>query len=317
MAMLRPEELCRRIGECPVVFVPSGICEWHDAQNPLGTDTLKAAEICHRAAQICGGLVHMPSYIGVGTFHNPIGGMQHGGLNFSDSLVRSYLTELFRQLETMGFELIVLLYGHTSPPNANAHEQASADYMQRTDTGAKVLCVSDLEPAVRHRYKVADHAAKWETSFMMAAHADTVRMDRVPADHGEWWGLDPREHASAAEGERMYGLIADELARLVGAAREASLQEVLDGTFLQTRACWQDCRNIRDLEENYWGDDEMWEDPFCFYCIWRSPGVMQFLKKLKGPDWAGKCIARWNDLSKPYTGRARRAWEELNSELKA
>ena len=53
---------------------------------------------------------------------------------------------------------------------------------------------------------------------MMASQPDSVRMESIPPDHGEWWGLDPREHASPAEGERMYGLIVDELSRLVRAA---------------------------------------------------------------------------------------------------
>ena len=315
MAMLRPEALSRRIEECPLVFVPSGIYEWHDAQNPLGTDTLKVAEICRRTAERTGGLLHMPSYIGVGAFHDPIGPMQHGGLNFSEALVGAYLTELFEQLEKMGFELVVLLYGHTNAENINVHEGAAVDYMRREDTRAKVLCVNDLEPAVRHRYKVADHAAKWETCFMQASHPDSVRMEEIPSDHGEWWGLDPREHASAAEGERMYGLIVDGLSRLVGAALDASPQQLLDGTFLQTQECWRDCQNIRDLEDGYWGDDERWEDPFCFFCIWRSPGIIETLASVKGSDWARKCLARWDSLTKPLTGRARRAWEELSREL--
>lgn len=314
MARLRPEEFTRRVRECPMVFVPSGIYEWHDAQNPLGTDTLKVVEICRRTAENTGGLVHMSSYIGVGAFHNPIGPLQHGGLNFSDTLVRSYLSELFEQLEKMGFKLIVLLYGHTNPANINAHQQASVDYMKRQDTRAKVLCVNDAEPAVRHRYKVADHAAKWETSLMMAAHPDTVKMDSIPADHGKWWGLDPREYASSAEGERMYGLIARELSDLVNAALCASREQLIDGTFPQTRECWKNCQNVRDLREDYWGGDERWEDPFCFFCIWRSPGVTKALSDIKGAEWIRKRIELWDGLSKPYTGRFRRAWEDIKKE---
>ena len=315
MERLRPEELSQRIRDCPVVFVPSGIYEWHDAQNPLGTDTLKMVEICRRTAERTGGLIHMPSYLGVGAFHDPIAPLRHGGLNFSDALVRSYLTELFGQLEKMGFELIVLLYGHTNPPNINAHEQAACDYMRKNGTESKVLCINDVEPAVRHRYKVADHAAKWETSFMMASHTDRVDMTSICANHGDWWGLDPREHASAAEGERMYELIADEVACLVRAALDAPRQQVLDGTFFQTRECWKDCQSIRDLQDGYWNNDERWEDPFCFYCIRRSAGVVRALAAMKGRDWAKKRVALWDALSRSYTGRARKAWEALRKEL--
>jgi len=146
MATLRPEELAAKLRDCPVVYVPSGIYEWHDEQNPLGTDTLKVVEMCRLTAARTGGVVHMPSYIGVGAFNDPVGPMQHGGLNFSPELVRSYLTELFEQLEKFGVQLIVLLYGHTNPANINAHEQAAIDYLRRENAQAKVLCVNDVEP---------------------------------------------------------------------------------------------------------------------------------------------------------------------------
>ena len=49
-----------------------------------------------------GGLVHLLSYVGVGARHDSIGPLQHGGPDFSDILVRSYLAKLFGQLEKMG-----------------------------------------------------------------------------------------------------------------------------------------------------------------------------------------------------------------------
>ena len=314
MGMLRPEELVRQIQECPIVYVPSGIYEWHDEQNPLGTDTLKVVEMCRRAATRTGGLVHMPSYIGVGAFFNSMSGMKNGGLNFSEKLVRSYLTELMEQLEKMGFELIVLLYGHTNTENINAHQQASDDFMRRQDTHAKVLCVNDAEPVVRHRYKVADHAAKWETSFMMATHPDCVGMESIPADHGVWHGLDPRVHASATEGDRMYELIATAVSDLVHAALVSSREQLLEGSFTQSRECWKTCQNVRDLQEDYWRGDEKWEDPSCYFCIWRSPGLITALAGLKGADWTNRRIVHWDSCCKCFTGRIGRAWEEIKKE---
>ena len=317
MAALRPGELAQRIQDCPIVFVPTGIYEWHDEQNPMGTDTLKMVEICRRVADRTGGVIHMPLYVGVGAFHDSTGPLRHGGVNFSEKLVREYLGELLEQLGKMGFELIVLLYGHTNSGNINAHDQAAEDYLRTDEAPAKVLCLNDVEPGVRHRYKVADHAAKWETSLMMASLPDRVDLSEIPADHGEWWGLDPREHASAAEGERMYEHIAEEVARLVGVALDASRQQLLDGTCFQVPGCWGDCQNIRDLQDGYWGDDERWEDPFCFYCIRRGPGVMKALVGAKGLEWATRRLALWDKLSEVYTGRARRAYEALREELAA
>jgi len=314
MDKLRPRELARRIAACPVVYVPSGIYEWHDEQNPMGADTLKMVEICRRTAALTGGLVHMPSYVGSTGFSRPAGGLSYGSLTFSDELVRSYLGELFGQLERMGFELIVLLYGHTSQGNINIHEEASRDYMRRRDSQAKVLCLNDVEPAVKHRYKVADHAAKWETSFMMAAHPERVDMGAIPADHGAWHGLDPCDHASAAEGERMYELVATETAKLVEMARVAPRSSLAEFTFPETSACWRGCRNILDLAEDFWQGDERWEDPFCWFCRWRSPGIVGALTERQGRQWMQRRMAIWEEQAAAYTCRARVALEALRDE---
>ena len=68
-------------------------------------------EICRRTVARTGGVVHMPSYIGVGPFSQPVGYLKHGGLDISDRPVRGYLMKLFEQLEKMESELIVLLRG--------------------------------------------------------------------------------------------------------------------------------------------------------------------------------------------------------------
>ena len=318
MEKLRPAELAALIAEIPLIYVPAGIYEWHEAQNPLGTDTLKMVEICRRVAARTGGAVHMPSYLGLGPFAHPISGLGTGGLNFSEQLIRSYLLELFAQLERMGFYMIVLLYGHTYPENCIAHEEAARDYTRSPGTAAKVLCLNDIEPVVRYRYKVADHAAKWETSFMLAAHPDRVDMKSIPADHGGWHGLDPRLHASAGEGERMYELIAEEVARLVKLANSAPRELLHDGSFLANHDCWKDCQNYTDLQTDYWGGDEKWEDPFCYYCIHRAPGVMQALVEIKGRDWASKWLVQREQRSKKdgyQTMRALRAFQELRREM--
>lgn len=121
MAELRPTELADLIERHPIVYLPSGICEWHDEHLPLGTDTLKMFEICRRTARRTGGVIHTPSHLGIGPFCGPVGSLQNGALNFSASLIRAYLEELFAQLEAVGFRLIVLLVGHTFPENVNVH----------------------------------------------------------------------------------------------------------------------------------------------------------------------------------------------------
>ena len=111
----------------------------------------------------------------------------------------------------------------------------------------------------------------------------------------------------AAGGERLR-------AKLVELARAASRGEILDDSFTRSSECWKECENVRDLESGFWGDDERWEDPWCFHCVWRSPGVINALAEIKGVEWTKRRLALWDDTSREYTGRARRAWEAMNRE---
>jgi len=307
MSCLRLPELSEMIDRCPIVYIPCGIYEWHRQHIPMGTDTLKMEEICKRTVQRTGGLIHMPSYIGVGTFDKAI--------NFSPNLVKNYFCELFYQLEKIGIKLIVQFYGHTPVANVNPHEEAACNYMLDKNTKTKVLCLNDLEPVVKHRYKVADHAAKWETSFMMASEPDHVSMRAIGVDQNSWCGLNPCIHASADEGNRMYDLIAGETAKIVEMALNAPKENIANYSFMRTSKCWENCQNIDDLENDFWKGDSLWEDPWCWCCIWRSPGIIKTIIRLKGVDWMKQTMKKWTKTTEEYTGRARVAIEQLQKEL--
>jgi creatinine amidohydrolase/Fe(II)-dependent formamide hydrolase-like protein len=301
MELLRPSQLLEFTRDNSIVFVPAGIYEWHEAQNPMGTDTLKMQEIAFRTARLTGGVVHMPVYTGVGAFYGQTEALPHGGINFEEEFVKEYLLKLCRQLESLGFQLIVLLYGHTNQGNINAYEGAADEYMRIGDTKAKVVAFNDVNPAVKYRYKYKDHAAKWETSFMMAAHPEAICMEEIDPAHGEWWGLDPSIHASPAEGERMYSLIAMELARLVNAAVVLSREEITTLNFASRagfgdQPCWAACQNIEDLRTGYWKGDLPWEDPYCPICAWRSPGVIKALIDIKGWEWMQNLANHWSSF---------------------
>lgn len=301
MELLRPSQLIEFTQENGIVYVPAGIYEWHEAHNPLGTDTLKMQEIACRAARLTGGVVHMPVYTGVGAFYGKTEAMPHGGINFEEAFVKEYLLKLCEQLEKLGFRLIVLLYGHTNPGNINAYEGAAFEYMQISGANAKVLASNDVNPAVKNRYKYKDHAAKWETSFMMATHPETIRFEEVDPAHGAWWGLDPRTHASSAEGERMYHFVSTGIAKMVEAAVALPNDQITALNFASlagygTQPCWTDCRNIEDLKNDTWKGDLEWEDPFCPFCAWRTPGVTGYLAGLKGREWMEARTKLWRAM---------------------
>jgi creatinine amidohydrolase len=318
MESLRCGELANLIDQCPIVYVPNGIYEWHEAQNPMGTDTIKVVEMAKRAARLTGGAVHMPLYIGAGAFYGKTGPLKHGGINFEEAFVRDFLLKLYEQLDAMGFELIVVLFGHTNTENFNAHELSAAEYMQRVGARARVLTVSESSTMIKYRAnKVADHAAKWETSFMLALCPDRVAMQEIDPNHGSWHGLDPRLHASAAAGEFALNKGAEELASLVRYAFTLTRAQMLDFSYDTGSPCWRGCLNIADLETGYWQGDFKWEDPSCPFCIFRSPGVVKKLAEIKGRAWVERLIAQYE---RDFTGfkpgsRIRRNIAELSAEL--
>jgi hypothetical protein len=191
--------------------------------------------------------------------------------------------------------------------------------MRRADTHARVLAVCDGALMIKYRAnKVADHAAKWETSFMLALCPDRVAMHEIDPNHGPWHGLDPRLHASAAAGEFALNKGAEELAALVRYASNCPREALIDFRYETSSPCWQNCTNIADLESDYWKGDFKWEDPSCPFCIFRSPGVVQKLVELKGRAWAERLIAGY---VKEFSGfkegtRVRRNVKEMVEELK-
>lgn len=321
LAKLRPKQLTEILEHNPIVYIPSGILEWHAEMNPLGTDTLKVEEIALRTARLTGGAVFMPSYIGAGAFYGEFSvesigtghGLKHGGVNFEEDFVRQYLLLVYEQLERFGFKLIVNLYGHTNEQNIRAHNDSAAEYMARPGTAAKILATDEVSTVCRYRYKKRDHAAKYETSFMMAKYPELVNFDEVFDGHDVWWGRDPRVEADAAVGEEMYTLIAQNLAVMVEKALTAEPEQLLTKNFAAGERCWERCTNYNDLVTGFWQGDEFWEDPCCTGCAWRSDGVVQALCDVRGFDWTAQLIEQWKIHR--YDKRLVESWDHLNAEL--
>ena len=47
----KPSEIEEMIKTKPIAFIPFGALEWHGKHNILGVDSIKATEICRRAAK--------------------------------------------------------------------------------------------------------------------------------------------------------------------------------------------------------------------------------------------------------------------------
>ncbi|WP_281248398.1 creatininase family protein [Paenibacillus catalpae] len=52
-----PFEFKQLLAECPVVYLPLGLCEPHGQVSAFGLDTIKAEWLCQNAASSVGGIV--------------------------------------------------------------------------------------------------------------------------------------------------------------------------------------------------------------------------------------------------------------------
>ncbi|MBM3214737.1 creatininase family protein [Candidatus Poribacteria bacterium] len=203
LQFLRPAQLEARGREFPVVYVPFGPIEWHGPHLPLGTDALKAHAVLCLTAAAYGGVVYPPFFL-------------HDGWDLPP--VTATITNLFQRLKGTGFRVLIGISGHNVTGMIDmirsALEPVVADGTARGFAGWEVTLSAgeDLN---------TDHAAKWETSDMMFAYPDRVDMAMLGTgtlnlDMKAPWGiggLDPREHASSAVGQRCMELAADTIGR--------------------------------------------------------------------------------------------------------
>ncbi len=210
---LRPAQVAAAQQRRAAIYIPFGSLEWHGYHNPIGLDALKAHEQLVGLAQLCGGLVYPPVYFGAGGGHTA---WPHTFMLSAAPLVQ-LVTELLQGFERDGFRQAILLSGHY-PNRSEFLDEALAAY-RRSGGAMRVLAlVENQAPGVP-----GDHAAKYETSFMLYLHPELVDasglgtpaeglldeevhnwMGPESAAHRNYGlvGIDPRGHATVEVGWR-------------------------------------------------------------------------------------------------------------------
>lgn len=212
---MRPEEVAAAQAQRPAIYVPFGSIEWHGYHNAVGLDALKAHEQLVGLAAKSGGVVYPPVYFGVGGGHLDWPSSFMVG---AEPMVR-LVTELLHRFEADGYSRAILLSGHY--PNRGQYLDAAIEAYLAAGGSMKVLAlVENQAPGVG-----GDHASKFETSFMLYLHPDSVNLERLraepkddvggPDERRNWMGeeyaghpcyglvgIDPRGHASAEVGCR-------------------------------------------------------------------------------------------------------------------
>jgi creatinine amidohydrolase len=210
-AELLPVEFRKRLAAKPIAYLPLGTLEWHGEHLPLGSDALISEGLMVQAAQRLGGIVLPPVHLGP---DRSIQTADHGhlqGMDFVDessspgqqlpgscywipeSMFAVMLDFLLKQIERAGFKAVF----------ADGHGPSRASWIRHIeDREARFdLSLLGVTGELKTDWKSQlDHAAKNETSLMMAIQPGLVDLSKLPADRGEWPvavdGSDPRDSSA-------------------------------------------------------------------------------------------------------------------------
>ena len=210
---LPPHEFRTRLAACPVGYLPLGTLEWHGEHCALGADALIAGGLFARAAQMFGGIVFPPLFLGPdraqpGSQNSRLIGMDYAETTtparqldgscywIPEGLFLLLCENIIGQAKRAGFAVLIA-DGHG--PSRWAWARNVGAWEARYDI--RLISVDRDLPGWRSQI---DHAAKNETSLMLALRPDLVDLARLPADRASWpqgvGGEDPRD-ATADHGQ--------------------------------------------------------------------------------------------------------------------
>ncbi len=238
-----PHEIVAAREACPIAYLPIGGVEWHGEHLAVGNDTLKADMLAVRCAEQGGGLAFPPLYWGepreshlmeANPNHrdaiaekmglpaeNFAPGYMGRSFHDADRFYIELLVHMLRQVESLGFKVMTLIAGHYP---IRHHAQAAVEWyslgLPRTPAARAWAC-SGYELVEEQIPDAGDHAARWETSLLLARRPDLVDMSRLPEDPNEEpvgvMGTDPRGSASLEYGEAGVNAVVD---AIVGRSQE-------------------------------------------------------------------------------------------------
>jgi creatinine amidohydrolase len=188
-----PDTLAAELARCPVLYVALGALEWHGDHLPLGLDGIVAEAFAQRLAERVGGVVLPPVWLPMTTLPHPM------SLQVRTETAIAVWTDVVGMARKLEARVLCLVTGHYAQGHM-VELQSLALAAMAADPRLAVLAATPLE--VLERDELLDHAARYETSQLMALGPDLVRLDRLAegaAQNAGVLGESPRL-ASAAEG---------------------------------------------------------------------------------------------------------------------
>ncbi len=167
-----PHELEAVLQATPVAYLPLGTLEYHGPHLAIGNDALKAEGLCERACARTGGVLVPTLYWGIGGGHKKY----PTSIIVRDQSLGDLLDEILSGLYRVGFRVIVLVTGHY-PGEQVAAVKGAAQRFAQAHADARIWALPEYEAYPQECR--ADHAAKWETSILMALRPELVDLSRL------------------------------------------------------------------------------------------------------------------------------------------
>lgn len=198
-----------------VCIIPIGVYEKHGAHLPLGTDVIRAREMCHRAANMEYCIVYPDFYLGqiFEAMHQP------GTIAYSTELMLKMLDETCKEIARNGLKKIILVNTHGGnnsllPYFLQIQLEQVRDYavflMQFRESEEVQEKIKSLRTST-----TGGHADEVETGEILAIRPEAVRMEQTTTQSGRdmnrlnlpnlntgiaWYSRYPNHYAGQSEG---------------------------------------------------------------------------------------------------------------------
>jgi len=214
---LNPSNLANIIRAQSIVYLPLGTLEWHERHLPFGLDAIVSYKICKELCKRLGGCVIPPLYFGTDREHKIDSKIFHGmdaraerilpgSIYFlKKNLFYNLLVSITKNVSQQGFKKLVIVSAHSG----TAQQEVLTQLVQH---GTKTLQVF-VFPGKRFAGGI-DHAAKLETSLMLALRPNLVNVAGVTKPYEGLSGDDPKE-ASIKEGKRHFQNIVEKIEKCI------------------------------------------------------------------------------------------------------
>jgi creatinine amidohydrolase len=238
---LLPNEFKTRLADCPVVYLPLGLCEPHGQVSAFGLDTIKAEWLCEQAAFRVGGIVapSMGYHIHETGYHarwleDTVGEENPHMTSIPPGIFLLLFLYQLRAFVNAGFTTVVVISGH-SGGNQEDLRLAARIFMEHIPI--KIWVRSD--PELVEGLYTGDHAGKYEISQLMFIRPDLVdlelaHLEEQPGSGGRLALGDDAQESSAALGESIMNACLSTLCKEVTAIKQEIIPVEIEKVSYQT-----------------------------------------------------------------------------------